>query len=84
MIVSPGRTRWVKARLSDTAANCVEVMLDGFGYHVRDSKDGEAGPVLTLTPTEWEQFCSVLLAAFSRWCSRDDVPSGLPWCWRDF
>lgn len=66
MTASPARPRWVKARLSDNAANCVEVMLDALGYHVRDSKDRGAGPVLTLSPGEWERFCAVLLTRVVR------------------
>ncbi|MGH3568373.1 MAG: DUF397 domain-containing protein [Pseudonocardia sp.] len=63
-------SRWIKARASDNAYACVEVMSDDHHWHIRDSKHVLAGPVLTLDGPEWDQLCQVLLDAA-------DEPSGL-------
>ncbi|MDQ2710520.1 MAG: DUF397 domain-containing protein [Actinomycetota bacterium] len=57
MAIQDGPSRWVKSSRSNGAANCVEVALlpDG-SVKLRDSKTGEAGPVLTFTPSEWTAF----------------------------
>ncbi|MGH3587292.1 MAG: DUF397 domain-containing protein, partial [Pseudonocardia sp.] len=55
----PAAPRWVKARRSDNANACVEVMRDLRGhYHVRDSKAGPHGPVIDLAAEEWAQLCT--------------------------
>ncbi len=51
--------RWRKASLSGSnGGNCVEVATSLPGaVAIRDSKD-QQGPVLIVTPDEWEAFCS--------------------------
>ncbi len=58
-------TTWKKATASNPNGNCVEVSsgcpaLRGPGacgmVHVRDTKDNGSGPVLNVTPAEWEAF----------------------------
>lgn len=44
---------WVSA--SPNRATCVEVMDDGFGVRVRDSKDPN-GTILAFTYSEWDAF----------------------------
>lgn len=39
--------------------NCVQVASPG-GVLVRDTKDREYGPVLTLTPNAWHRFAAAL------------------------
>jgi hypothetical protein len=47
---------WSKSSLSSDG-NCVEVAFAGDGsVGVRDSKQGEASPVLEFTSSEWEAF----------------------------
>ena len=62
MTAVPAASRWVKARLSDSAGGCVEVMLDADGYHLRDSKAGGAGPLLTVPVVDWDRLHAALLA----------------------
>jgi hypothetical protein len=48
---------WLKSSLSSGGDNCVEVRQDDNGVvSVRDSKLGEASPVLSFAPTEWVAF----------------------------
>lgn len=49
--------RWVKSSRSGGDNACVEVAVqpDGSAF-VRDSKSGDAGPVLSFTPAEWRAF----------------------------
>jgi hypothetical protein len=51
------RTAWAKSSHSDANDNCVEVapLPDG-GMLVRDSKLGDASPVLRFTAAEWRAF----------------------------
>jgi hypothetical protein len=52
-----GQCKWVKSSLSFSNGNCIEVAsLPGGLIGVRDSKDGDAGPVLRFTPGEWDAF----------------------------
>ena len=55
--MSEQTVRWVKSRHSNGDGNCVEVAVlpDGL-VKVRDSKAGDAGPVLDFTPGEWRAF----------------------------
>lgn len=55
--------RWVKARRSDNAASCVEVMIDCGVYHLRDTKDAGAGPVVRLGASDWRRLRDLLLTA---------------------
>ena len=49
----------MKARRSDNANACVEVMLDEDGrYHIRDSKAAPHGPVITVSGEEWVDLCA--------------------------
>jgi hypothetical protein len=48
--------RWVKAA-SSNVNGCVEVCIDGEGtVQIRDSKLGDASPILQFTPQEWACF----------------------------
>lgn len=52
------RATWTKSSYSGNNNGCVEVAhLDGQVF-VRDSKLGEASPVLAFTPHEWVCFVS--------------------------
>ena len=48
--------QWHKATASNGGTNCVEVMETDSGFRVRDTKDGDRGPVLSFTHAEWEAF----------------------------
>lgn len=48
---------WRKASASTDQAQCVEVAYQDGVYGVRDTKD-RSGPVLQLTPAEWDAFVS--------------------------
>jgi hypothetical protein len=50
--------QWHKASASNGGTNCVEVMETEDGFLVRDTKDGEQGPILSFTHAEWEAFLS--------------------------
>ncbi len=60
--------QWIKARRSDNAYACVEVMIRD-AYYIRDSKHAPHGPVLKLDDAQWTQLCEVLLNA-----SHDEGP----------
>lgn len=45
-------TPWVKAKMSDSSGQCVELRRNGERVEVRDTKDRE-GPVLRFTPGEF-------------------------------
>ncbi|MFG2000297.1 DUF397 domain-containing protein [Spirillospora sp. NPDC048911] len=48
---------WRKSRHSEADGNCVEVSRAISGMiGVRDSKRGDAGPILELTRAEWAAF----------------------------
>jgi len=51
---------WVKARRSDNAYACVEVLIRD-SYLIRDSKHTPHGPILDLDPEEWTQLCTTLV-----------------------
>lgn len=49
--------QWRKATKSAESANCVQARADGRGgVQVRDSKLGEASPILSFTAAEWDAF----------------------------
>lgn len=50
-----GKVTWRKPGRSGANGNCVEVAQLADGIAVRDSKN-PAGPVLVLTPVQWEAF----------------------------
>jgi hypothetical protein len=53
---------WQKSSRSQTQGNCVELRLGEASVQVRDSKLGNASPVLELDPAAY----AVLLAEFKR------------------
>jgi hypothetical protein len=53
---------WQKSSRSQTQGNCVELRLGETSVQVRDSKLGNASPVLDLDPAAY----AVLLAEFKR------------------
>lgn len=54
--------RWFTSSYSAAQAQCVEVAFLPGHRLVRDSKLGEASPVLTVTPTDWSAFTAVVKA----------------------
>ena len=58
----PSSLIWVKSSYSSGSQGCVEVadLADG-GKAVRDSKLGEASPVLVFTAQEWTAFTTGIL-----------------------
>lgn len=49
--------QWRKATKSNNNGACAQVRADGRGgVQVRDSKLGEASPILSFTAAEWEAF----------------------------
>jgi hypothetical protein len=53
------RAQWKKSSYSGNSGNCVEVADLGQAVAVRDSKDPK-GPVLVVTPSEWQGFIASL------------------------
>lgn len=50
-------TGWIKARKSGgNGGDCVETRRRGDRIEIRDSKRGDAGPVLSFTPAEFDAF----------------------------
>lgn len=50
------RARWIKSNFSEPKGNCVELAaVDGL-IGMRDSKLGDASPILTVTPGELRAF----------------------------
>jgi hypothetical protein len=57
------RAAWRKSSYSGANGNCVEVACHTLALvSVRDSRD-PAGPMLTLTPTQWRAFTTALKRA---------------------
>lgn len=52
MLTSP----WRKSSYSFSTGNCIEVGAGQAVIGVRDTKDREAGPVLTFTGKAWRKF----------------------------
>lgn len=48
--------RWIKSSRSEGGAHCVEVQRSAEGVRVRDSKLGDASPILTPSPDDWTTF----------------------------
>jgi hypothetical protein len=58
--VNPG---WRKSSYSNGAsANCVEAAPAVGAVLVRDTKNSGAGPVLRVTPSDWDRFTATLRA----------------------
>jgi hypothetical protein len=45
---------WIKSSTTDNDDDCVEMRRVGEVIEVRDTKNGEHGPVLQFTPAEWD------------------------------
>ncbi|TWF95178.1 uncharacterized protein DUF397 [Saccharopolyspora dendranthemae] len=52
--------RWVKSSYSSGDAQCVETAVVAGGRLVRDSKLGDASPVLAVSAGEWSSFTAKL------------------------
>jgi hypothetical protein len=52
--------RWFTSSYSAAQAQCVEVAFLPGHRLVRDSKLGDASPVLAVSPTEWSAFTAVV------------------------
>jgi hypothetical protein len=52
--------RWRKASYSGNGANCVEAGHVLGAVLIRDTKDGEGGPVLRVSFGEWRRFTAGL------------------------
>ncbi|MGH3809140.1 MAG: DUF397 domain-containing protein [Pseudonocardiaceae bacterium] len=48
--------RWFTSSYSSGSAQCVEVAVLPGHWLVRDSKLGDASPVLAVSPTDWSAF----------------------------
>ena len=57
----PG-AHWFTSSYSAAQAQCVEVAFLLGHWLVRDSKLGDASPVLVVSPTEWRAFTAVVKA----------------------
>jgi Domain of unknown function (DUF397) len=49
---------WFKSSYSNPSNNCVEVMFQTGAVHVRDAKNGDTGPVVTVDGRAWLSFLS--------------------------
>jgi hypothetical protein len=49
-------TRWKKSTRSGAAGHCVEAQIQDGTVQVRDTKLGEASPILNFTRDEWTAF----------------------------
>jgi hypothetical protein len=54
--------RWFTSSYSAANVQCVEVAVLPVHRLVRDSKLGDASPVLAVSPTEWSAFTAVVKA----------------------
>ncbi|MGQ0716129.1 MAG: DUF397 domain-containing protein [Pseudonocardiales bacterium] len=54
--------RWFTSSYSSGSAECVEVANLAGHRLVRDSKLGDASPVLAVSPAEWSAFTAVVKA----------------------
>lgn len=55
-------TRWKKSTRSGDGGNCLEVRLVGGRPQIRDSKLGDASPILSLSPAVFESLLSIAKA----------------------
>jgi hypothetical protein len=53
---------WRKSSYSERQNNCVETTTGPAAVYVRDSKLGEASPILSVTPGAWAGFASAIQA----------------------
>lgn len=51
---------WRKASHSGTGLNCVEAGQASGAVLIRDTKDHGAGPVMSVTPAQWQRFTAAL------------------------
>ena len=58
----PMDSRWRKSTKSGGQGACVEVRLTDGTVQVRDTKLGEASPILPFTATQWASFTHALEA----------------------
>jgi uncharacterized protein DUF397 len=54
--------RWFTSSYSSCSVQCVEVVFLPGRWLARDSKLGDASPVLAVSPTEWSAFTAVVKA----------------------
>jgi hypothetical protein len=54
--------RWIKSSRSTTQNECVELAHTATTVGVRDSKNGDAGPILGLPPTGFAAFIAATKA----------------------
>jgi hypothetical protein len=75
-------TTWQKSSYSSDSANCVEVRHSNGRIEVRDSKLGDASPVLTYSPDQWRRLLEQVKA-------KDEIETWyvtgpghrMSWCW---
>ncbi|XRQ08365.1 DUF397 domain-containing protein, partial [Actinomadura welshii] len=57
-------SNWRKSRISEANGACLEVAVSDHGnIRVRDSKQGDPGPVLDFSPREWSQLMEAIRSA---------------------